>query len=107
MCLLRSIEGEGDAEKLEHLAVEHEQLKRRLVESEAELERLREVVNTLLDKKKSEEKGDVAAESDKEAPRRYWLQEEHDRFLEALTDSTSRSGCESEDHISTTIKICF
>lgn len=101
MCLLRSIEGEGDAEKLEHLAVEHEQLKRRLVESEAELERLREVVNTLLDKKKSEEKGDVAAESDKEAPRRYWLQEEHDRFLEALQKHGPKAMKAISDHVAT------
>ena len=95
------MQGEGDAEKLEQLAVEHEQLKRMLFESEAELERLREVVNTLLDKEKSEERGDVAAESDKEAPRRYWLQEEHDRFLEALQMHGPKAMKAISDHVAT------
>lgn len=95
------MEGEGDAEKLEQLAAEHEQLKSRLVESEAELERLREVVNTLLEKKKSDDKGDVAAESDKEAPRRYWLQEEHDRFLEALQMHGPKAMKAISDHVAT------
>ena len=51
------------------LASEHKKLKRRLVESEAELERLREVVNTLLEKKKKEDKVEGvsgSSESDKE-----------------------------------------
>ena len=95
------MQGEGDAEKMEQLAEEHEQLKRMLFESEAELERLREVVNTLLDKKKSEEKGDVAAESDKEVPRRYWLQEEHDRFLEALQMHGPKAMKAISDHVAT------
>ena len=62
-------EADDDREKLMQLASEHKKLKRRLVESEAELERLREVVNTLLEKKKKEDKVEGvsgSSESDKE-----------------------------------------
>jgi len=95
-------EKEDDKEKLHQLSVEHEHLKRRLIESEAEMERLREVVNRLLDKKKGDDKVEVvASESDKEAPRRYWLQEEHDRFLAALQQHGPKAMKAISDHVAT------
>eukprot|EP00802_Teleaulax_amphioxeia_P012656 Tamp_12699.p1 GENE.Tamp_12699~~Tamp_12699.p1 ORF type:complete len:392 (+),score=63.17 Tamp_12699:36-1178(+) len=97
-------ESETDKMKLAELTAEHDLLKRRLRDSEAELERLRDVVLTLKEKKKDacEDKSDTAASSDKEdAPRRYWLQEEHDRFLDALQKHGPKAMKAISEHVAT------
>ena len=122
--------GEDDedagSERLKQLAIEHEQLKRRLVESEGELERLREVVRiSLQDKNRAEMQAEAAdsqaigssgsdcgasalrggrAHSDhetREGTSRYWLPEEHERFLEALKMYGPKNMKAISDHVST------
>ena len=115
---------DAGSERLEQLAIEHEQLKRRLVESEGELERLREVVRiSLLDKNRAEMQSEAAdsqsmgssgsdcgasglrggrAHSEtREGTSRYWLPEEHERFLEALKMHGPKNMKAISDHVST------
>eukprot|EP00960_Hanusia_phi_P038223 753336-Hanusia_phi.AAC.3 len=89
---------ESDRAKLRKLAFQHEELKARLAESESELDRLRVIVADLLEDNK-ERKHEESIKHD--APRRYWLQEEHDKFLEALRMYGPKAMKAISDHVRT------
>ncbi|KAJ1491919.1 hypothetical protein T484DRAFT_3068691 [Baffinella frigidus] len=77
-------EREEDEESKKVLRRENSELKKRLRDSEDELERLRDVVSNIVESQKKQKVEDTSEEEAEKQGKRYWKDDEHERFLEAL-----------------------
>jgi hypothetical protein len=71
---------EDRKERMQHLQRENADLQVRIQSSDEELKRLRDIINQLFEVEKSQKR----SKDDSKPQRRYWNNDEHERFLQAL-----------------------
>ena len=71
---------ENRQERMKHLQRENDELLSRIRSSDEELKQLRDIINQLFEVEKSQKR----SKDDSKPQRRYWNNDEHERFLQAL-----------------------